>query len=122
PEAFAGCFTADGIMESAGFRFEGRDAIRAWKEAGRTFRAKFRVHHVSSIHIDLTSADTASCRSAWFVVTEIGPDHSGLYFDTFVREGDRWLIHHRIADALWRADNSSVGPEVIGSKSGRVRL
>lgn len=127
-DGFADCFAHDGIMDAPSFYHEGRDAIRAWKASNSVFAggtgkvALFRVHHISSIHIDLISADAARTRTAWFVVTDIGPDHAGVYHDEFVRHGERWLIGKRVIDTLWRAENSYIGPEIVGCRSGLVQL
>lgn len=119
-DGFAACFTDDGIFHGAGLTLEGREAIRAWKASGVVFRdnprgraAPFRVHHLSSIHIDLLSHEEASARSCWFVVTDIGPDHSGLYHDRLRRVDGQWLIANRVARCLWRAENSYVSPDIV---------
>ena len=123
-DGFADCFTEDGIIDAPSFHEEGRENIRTWKASSQVFArgaggasAAFRVHHISSIHIDLLSADRAETRTAWLVVTDIGPDHSGVYHDAFRREGDRWLIEKRVIDCLWRAEISYIGPETVGRRS-----
>lgn len=118
-EGFAACFTEDALMQSVAFRHEGREAIRQWKAAASVFKATgrtagFRVHHISSIHIELTSPEEAKVRTCWFVVTDIGPDHSGLYHDRFRRVGERWLIEERLIDMVWRAEDSFVAANMLG--------
>lgn len=125
-DGFAGCFTEDGFFEGAGLQLRGRSAIRAWKASGVVFKnnpsgrtAPFRVHHVSSINIEMLSETEAEVRSCWFVVTDIGPDHSGIYFDRFQRTDGRWLIKERIVDNLWRAEKSYISPDIVGPFSKR---
>src|ERR1700761_8268242 len=119
-EDFIAVFTRDAILESEGvpdsdlFRYEGRDAIRQWigrwreppKDVARTHQATFVRHHLSTSHIELTSADTARARTYWVAWTDIGPDHAGHYLDEFRRNGERWLIHHRRIRRDWQATNS----------------
>jgi hypothetical protein len=40
------------------------------------------------------------------VLTDIGPDHSGTYSDTFCARGRRWLITHRRIRLDWRSHDS----------------
>ncbi len=74
---------------------------------------------LSNSHSEFVSADRAKVRTPHLVVTDIGPDHFGVYFDDFRREGDRWLIEKRVIDCIWRAENSYISPEWVGSRSGR---
>lgn len=114
---FADCFTQDGKFESRLGSYDGREAIYAWKAKGTTFShgpggtsAAFRVHHITNIHIEMLSQDRAKTRAPWFVITDIGPDHAGIYYDTFRRENGKWLIEKRVVDMLWRAENSFTPP------------
>jgi len=121
-DGFAACFASDGIIESIAFRHEGREAIREWKASAGVFSATgrtapFRVHNVTGSHIEMLSAETARARSGWIVITDIGPDHAGVYHDQFRKEGEDWLIAHRVIDLLWRAPNSYVGEQGVGRKS-----
>lgn len=122
PDGFANCFAEDGVMQTSLFRHEGREQIRTWKAAAAHFKAggkpaAFRIHNVSSIHIELTSAETAKVRSCWFVVTDIGPDHAGIYHDRFRKVGEDWLIEERLIDNVWRADNSFIAVDMVGRAS-----
>jgi 3-phenylpropionate/cinnamic acid dioxygenase small subunit len=116
---FVAVFTDDAVIETEGvveadhFRYQGRDAIRAWmnrwresagKATGRT--ARFIRHHLSTCQIELTAADTAQARTYWVAYTDIGPDHCGHYLDEFRKVGDDWLIAHRRIRLDWqRADS-----------------
>lgn len=109
-EGYAATFTEDAILESPLFRSEGREAILAWKRGHRIFAGtSYRLHHVSSILIEVRSQDSADVVSNWLATTNIGPDHCGRYVDRFTREGERWLIAHRRIDILWQASDSVLG-------------
>lgn len=114
---FVSCFTQDAVMESEHvpadrmFRYEGRAEIRAWQERwlrgeGGTHGATFVRHHLSTSKIDLTGPDTAKARTYWVAWTDIGPDHTGYYLDTFRKVDGAWLIAHRRVCMDWEADAS----------------
>ncbi len=119
-DAFVAVFTEDGIIESeqAGgkltFRYDGRAAIHAWMSRWRerpegappTHGASFVRHHLSTCHIELTSATTARARTYWVAWTDIGPDHAGYYLDDFRYEGGQWLIAHRRVREDWQSADS----------------
>ena len=126
---YAACFTEEGIMEAEhedaafAFRYEGREAIRAWQRRwlDRTLngpgvhQATFARHHLSTCKIDLTGPDTASVRTYWTAWTNVGPDHAGYYLDTFRKVGDEWLIAHRRVREDWRSPSSLFGNPIAGT-------
>ncbi len=124
-DRFATCFTEDAVLTSIGFNVEGRNAIHRWKQGNQALfaggddnrQAAFRVHHISSVHIQLLDRDRARVRAPWLVMTDRGLDHSGIYHDKFRRAGDRWLIEKRIIDVLWRAENSCIPSHLVGVRS-----
>jgi hypothetical protein len=117
---YAACFAEDGIIETdrtdpaVAFRYDGREAIRAWQRrwleqttsGARVHGATFVRHHLSTSKIDLTGPDTATARTYWVAWTDIGPDHAGYYRDTFRKVGDEWLIAHRRVRMDWRSPGS----------------
>jgi hypothetical protein len=113
---FVAVFTESAVLESEGvpdsdaFRYEGREAMRAWftrwKGAPTTPQASFVRHHLSTSHIELTSPDTAKARTYWLAITDIGPDHSGCYLDVFRKVEESWLIAHRKIRMDWRSPQS----------------
>jgi 3-phenylpropionate/cinnamic acid dioxygenase small subunit len=117
---FVTVFTDDAVLESEGvsasdaFRYEGKDAIRAWitrwsrpaEGAAHTPQASFVRHHLSSCQIELTGASAARARTYWVAYTDIGPDHGGYYLDSFRKIGDQWLIAHRRVRLDWRSPQS----------------
>ena len=44
-------------------------------------------------------------------MTDVGPDHCGVYTDTFRKVGGEWLIAHRKVRTEWWADNSHFRPK-----------
>jgi SnoaL-like domain len=115
---FAACFTEDGIIQSERapgdfiFRYEGREAIRAWQSrwlnrepgADTVHKASFVRHHLSTCKINITGPDTATARTYWSAWTDIGPDHAGVYLDDFRKVGDAWLIARRRVRKDWEAE------------------
>ena len=126
-EDYAACFTEDGIIESTtkgvrdNFRYEGRAAILEWQNAWRNAKpgqetrkdvvrkATFVRHNLTTCKIDLTGPDTADVRTYWMVITDAGPDHSGVYVDKFRVEDGQWLIAHRKVRTDWFSPDSRFG-------------
>jgi hypothetical protein len=131
---YVACFTDDGVMEaehrdpSNTFRYAGRAAIRAWQQrwldhtkakpagAGGVHQASFARHHLSTCEIELTGFDTARARTYWVAWTDIGPDHAGVYIDSFRRVGEAWLIAHRKVREDWRSPQSLFNGAVDNSR------
>ena len=117
---YAACFTEDGVIQSERapgdfiFRYEGREAIRAWqnrwlrREPGQdtVHKASFVRHHLGTCKIDITGPDTATARTYWAAWTDIGPDHCGVYMDDFRKVDDQWLIARRRVKTEWNAPGS----------------
>jgi hypothetical protein len=112
-DAYAQCFTEDGVLE-LGTTLRGREAIRRFMSAPSVIpppaggSAGHVSHHLTTCRIDLTSADIAAVRTYWFVISVIGVDHSGYYDDRFVRTGAEWLIASRRPRTLWKSPHSLV--------------
>lgn len=123
-EAYYPLFDEEAVLEFfgfppvPGFHCVGRENIRRrashWtpdrsKDALSRLTSFFR-HHLTSMQITLTGADTAQARTYFIVYTDIGPDHSGVYEDELVRRGDEWLFLHRRISMEWRAEGSLLPP------------
>lgn len=113
-DQLAGAFASDGVLlrPSAG---EGRGAGTG-PEAIRDLLATARKpgpgpdrpldfvrHHLTTCEITLEGPETARGRTYFFVVSEVGLDHSGLYVDRFRKEDGRWKIAQREARIDWVA-------------------
>jgi hypothetical protein len=116
---FVAVFTDDAILETEGvpeadrFRYEGREAIRAWMDRWRrpageapAHQASFIRHHLATCQIELTGPDSAKSRTYWTAYTDLGPDHCGYYVDDFRKVGERWLLAHRRIRLDWRIEGS----------------
>lgn len=127
---YAACFTEDGVIEAEhedpafAFRYEGREAIRAWQtrwldrtmSGAGVHQATFARHHLSTCKIDLAEPDTANVRTYWVAWTDIGPDHAGYYLDRFRKVGQEWLIAHRRVREDWRSPASLFGNPIAGTR------
>jgi hypothetical protein len=106
------------------FRYEGREAIRAWQQrwldqamAGEAVhQASFARHHLTTSKIDLTGPDTARARTYWIAWTDIGPDHAGTYDDMFRKLGEDWLLAHRRVREDWRSPDSLFGNPIAKTR------
>ena len=122
-DAYAECFTGDGIIqterqENVAFRYEGREAIRAWQKAWKSGksdmaappRTSYVQHCLTTSQVDFTGSDQATVRTYWIVYTDIGPDHAGYYLDELRRVGDEWLISWRRVRPKWLSPDSLFRP------------
>ena len=114
--AFVGTFTEDAVYESAVFHCVGKANIEAYLTANWNAKptgpvARFRRHNLTTCQIDLTGATTANARTYYFVISDLGPDHSGYYVDRWRQEQGRWLIAHREVWMDWCHPQSLYVPE-----------
>ena len=116
-EAYAACFTEDGVLdltEGGGPTVAGRAAIHAWMTAPSPIAQPadrpggFISHHLTTCRIEITAPDTATVRTYWLVTSSVGLDHNGYYDDRFRKVGRDWLIAHRKPRTLWFAEGSLV--------------
>jgi len=112
-EAYAACFTVDGVLELERETIEGRAAILAWMQAPSVIPQPvdgaapgFISHHLTTSRITFSGADMASARTYWLVTSAAGLDHNGFYVDSLRREGEDWLIAHRRPKTLWVSPTS----------------
>lgn len=112
-DAYAGCFTQDGVLE-LDQPIAGREAIRAWMAAPSVIpqhddRPRGHIsHHITSVKVTMTGHDTATGRVYFLVTSPVGIDHNGYYDDRYRRVGDDWLIEHRKPRTLYFAPESLV--------------
>jgi hypothetical protein len=116
-EAYAACFTPDGVLDltaGGGEAIAGRAAILAWMQGPsvipppRDRPAGFVSHHLTTCAVTLTGADTATARTYWLVTSPVGLDHNGYYDDRLRRVDGDWLIEWRRPRTLWFASDSLV--------------
>jgi SnoaL-like domain len=114
-DELAETFCADGVLEIRGFEpLRGRSEIVAFLggvtgnlAAGADVKPIVR-HNVANMPFTDVTPDQAQVSSYFTVVTHIGLDHFGRYRDTFVPDGDIWLIKHRKVSTDWAAPNSAM--------------
>ncbi len=100
---FAAVFTEDAVLDISRGTFATRQGIvdglfatvQGAKQAGGAPSFKRMRHHLTTSQIHFTGPDSARGRTYFFVVTEQGPDHGGVYMDEFRRDDGRWLIARR---------------------------
>ena len=111
-EAYAACFTQDGVLQLENEILTGRDAIKAWMAAPSVIpqpsggEPGYVSHHLTTSRIVLTDDERASARTYWLVTSAAGLDHNGYYVDVLRREGEDWLIAHRRPRTLWVSPTS----------------
>ena len=94
-------------------RAERTAAVEAIKSTFRTAENFGRLrHHVSSVVIELTGADSAKATSYFLALSGAGPDHWGVYRDELTRAGHDWLFARRIVTVEGASDVSPVRSEV----------
>jgi len=109
-------FTEDGVLVLDRGEFRGRDAIRgalsgavdAKRREAATGTPVFLRHHLTTRRVEFAGDATADVWTYFFVMTPVGLDHSGVYVDRFVRQGERWLIDRRRVKIDWQSENSAI--------------
>jgi hypothetical protein len=110
-DAYAACFTADGVLQ-LDEAIKGREEIRAWMGGAaiipqpRSGAPGFVSHHLTTCRIELTGDDTAKARTYWLVTSTAGLDHNGYYDDQLRKVDGAWLLAHRRPRTLWISPTS----------------
>ncbi len=109
-DAYADCFTEDGVLDWAMGLAEGREAIRAEAKAfqakiGEVFKgsggAPVKLRHAVNHKAIRVVGDRAWNTGFWWEMTDNGPDGSmatpsfGVYEDELARVDERWLFRRR---------------------------
>lgn len=114
-EDLAATFCLDGVLEIRGSEpLRGRSAIAAFLggltgniAASADVKPIVR-HNVTNVLFTELTREQAHVSCYFTVVTHIGLDHFGRYRDTFVPDGDTWLIKHRKVSTDWAAADSAM--------------
>ena len=114
----AACFTEDGTLEWGVGSGTGRAAIAAGlsgsgatRPAGGADTSRPPItlirHNLTTMHIELDEdRKGGKGRIYFFVVSNTGPDHAGVYVDRYALVDGEWLIAHRQARTEWTAATS----------------
>lgn len=107
----AATFAVDGVLSFNGEPCTGRPAITARLSGGGTRNPALTVsrHHLTTSLIEI-DGDAATGRSYFHVLTDIGPDHHGVYVDRFARIDGDWRIAHREVRIDWQSPHSLSAP------------
>jgi len=111
-ESLANTFAEDGVFEVRSGLFRGRGVIqRALAERRKQRIANkasgvFQRHNLTTSQISVSNTAAATSITYFLVVTELGLDHSGRYFDSFIKVDDRWLISNRRSQIDWMHEQS----------------
>jgi hypothetical protein len=112
-DELAETFCADGVLAIRGAEpLRGRSEIVAFlggvtgKVAASTAVKPIVRHNVANVLFTNVTRDRAEVSCYFTVITHIGLDHVGRYRDTFVPDGDAWLIKHRKVSTDWAAPDS----------------
>jgi hypothetical protein len=109
-DAYAECFTPDGVLDltqGGGEAIEGREAIRRWMGGAAIIPQPgggtpgFVSHHLTTCRIELTGENGATARTYWLVTSAAGLDHNGYYDDRLRKVGGAWLLEYRRPRTLW---------------------
>lgn len=107
-DELAKCFTSDGSLRwTTGGGQGAADISSRLSTDTANPKIKFVRHSLTTMDIQFgDDMTTATGRIYFFVVTNIGPDHAGVYVDRYVRRGDAWLISDRQVRLDWQAEDS----------------
>ena len=109
----AATFSEDGVLMSGGTVSHGPAGILGTLRASGDARGSALTvvrHHLSTSLVELEEDGRARGRSYFTVFTDIGPDHSGVYVDRFVRTALGWRISKREVRIDWQSETSLFAP------------
>ena len=114
-DELAETFCADGVLEIRGLQpLRGRSEIVAFLgDVTGSIAVSADVkpivrHNVANVLFTNVTHDQAHVSCYFTVITHVGLDHLGRYRDTFVPDGDTWLIKHRKVSTDWAAPDSAM--------------
>jgi hypothetical protein len=106
-DAYAECFTSDGVLQ-LDQTITGREAIREWMGGAKVIpqpkaggKPGFISHHLTTCRIEMTGETTATARTYWLVTSVAGLDHNGYYDDRLCTEDGEWRLTYRRPRTLW---------------------
>lgn len=114
-EGLASVFAENGTLEFGGEASTGKAAIVDRLSNGRGPRNPALTvvrHHLTTSQVEI-KGDEAKGRTYFVVMTDIGPDHHGVYVDRFRRTAEGWRIAHRQVRMDWQSPQSLFPPSAV---------
>jgi ketosteroid isomerase-like protein len=112
----ASVFAEDGVILFNAEASTGPAAIVARLSGGkRNPQLSVVRHHLTTALIEI-EGDKARGRTYFTVLTDIGPDHHGVYVDRYKRVDGGWKIAHREVRIDWQAPDSLFPPQHVRGK------
>jgi hypothetical protein len=110
-EALAETFAEDGTLCFSGQATTGRAQIvaRLNLRGPRNAALTFTRHHLTTSLIEV-EGESATGKTYFQVLTNIGLDHCGVYLDAFVKQDGNWYFAKREARVDWQAPASLYPP------------
>ena len=108
-DGLASCFAEDGVLEFGTGRGVGPAQIAEALSSGALIEGLTLVRHNLTTSEIQVAADhkTAKGRTYFMVISNSGPDHSGVYVDDFAKQADgNWKIARREVRIDWQAATS----------------
>jgi len=111
-EALSACFLEDGVLDASGGTMAGRAAIVAGLSTPRgSPDLKVVRHHLATHFAEIgDDGETATGRTYFSVLTNVGLDHHGVYVDRYRKVAGVWYIAHREVRIDWQAPDSLFRP------------
>ena len=97
------------MLETADWRAVGAEGVKAQLGGGGRgggLRALLVRHNLTTSLIDIIDAENATGRHYFLVITDVGPDHMGVYVDQYRKVGGEWRFAHRRVQIDWVSELS----------------
>lgn len=106
-EELAGVFAPDGVLAMRTGGPVGPEAIAAALSNTPLRAMRFVRHNLTTRQVVFDGPMEAHGRLYFLVVTDLGPDHMGVYVDRYVKREGAWKIAHRQVRIDWAAEGSN---------------
>lgn len=107
-DVLGSCFAEDGVLEFNGKRGVGPAGVASALSGGMAQPGKRFIRHNLTTREILIADDgmTATGRLYFFVMTNHGIDHAGVYVDRYRKDNGQWKIAHREVRIDWQVEHS----------------
>jgi hypothetical protein len=120
--ALSRCFAEDGVLDAAEGPLRGRgEIIESLSKPRGSPNLEVVRHHLTTHWAELDEdGGSATGRTYFAVMTNIGVDHHGVYVDRYRKIDGRWLIAHRRVRIDWQSPHSLFRPLPVRGRSPRA--